>query len=291
MFSKNLTKSSTEIFSDKIERLREKIDQADAVLIGAGAGLSTSAGYTYSGDRFHKFFQDFSEKYGIKDMYSGGFYPFETTEEHWAYWSRFIYHNRYDVEPKKVYQDLLQTVKKKNYFVLTTNVDHQFQLAGFDKKHLFYTQGDYGLFQCSAPCHHRTYENEEVIRHMVFEQENMRIPNHLIPRCPVCYEPMTMNLRANDRFVEDAGWQAAAERYTEFIQSHKNARILYLELGVGYNTPGIIKFPFWKMTTQNQNATYININLDKSTCPKEIEQQSICLKADIGHVLKALNHK
>lgn len=288
MFSRNLTKKSTEIFSGNIERLREKIDQADAVLIGAGAGLSTSAGYTYSGDRFHRFFQDFSEKYGIMDMYSGGFYPFETTEEHWAYWSRFIYHNRYDVEQKKVYQDLLQIVKKKNYFVLTTNVDHQFQLAGFDKNRIFYTQGDYGLFQCSAPCHGSTYDNEDTIRRMVLEQENMRVPKHLIPKCPVCGEHMTMNLRSNDRFVEDAGWHVAGERFTGFVESHKNDRILYLELGVGYNTPGIIKYPFWKMAAQNQNATYININLDKSTCPKEIEQQSTCMKADIGHVLEAL---
>ncbi|NTW72116.1 MAG: Sir2 silent information regulator family NAD-dependent deacetylase [Eubacteriaceae bacterium] len=290
MFLKNLTKPSTERNWEQIKRLKEKINQAEAVLIGAGAGLSTSAGYTYSGERFRQHFQDFNEKYGINDMYSGGFYPFETPEENWAYWSRLIYHNRYDGESKKVYQDLLQIVKNKNYFVLTTNVDHQFQLAGFDQNRLFYTQGDYGLFQCSVPCHSKTYENEGVIRRMVLEQENMRIPQQLIPKCPICGEPMTMNLRSNDRFVEDAGWQTAATRYAEFVKTHQNVRILYLELGVGYNTPGIIKFPFWRMTAQNQNATYASINLEKSNCPVEIEHQAICVSADIGHVLEALKN-
>lgn len=288
MFIKNLMKPSTERYWSEIEKLKKTINQAEAVLIGAGAGLSTSAGYTYSGERFQKYFSDFSEKYGIKDMYSGGFYPFDTFQEHWAYWSRFIFYNRYNIEPQKVYQDLLQIVKKKNYFILTTNVDHQFQLTGFEKDRLFYTQGDYGLFQCATPCHNKTYENEIVIRQMVLEQEHMKVPNHLIPKCPICGNLMTMNLRSNDRFVEDAGWQAAANRYADFVQRNQNTRILYLELGVGFNTPGIIKYSFWKMTVQNQKAIYASINLDKSNYPNEIMSQAICIDADIGYVLQAL---
>lgn len=288
MFLKNLMKSSTEIYWTQIKKLQEKINNSDAILIGAGAGLSTSAGFTYSGERFQKYFQDFSEKYGIKDMYSGGFYPFNTQEEHWAYWSRFIYYNRYDTGSKKVYQDLFEIIKNKNYFVLTTNVDHQFQLAGFDRVRLFYTQGDYGLFQCSIPCHQKTYDNEEVIRKMVAKQKGMSVPSYLIPKCPVCGEAMTMNLRSNDRFVEDEGWQCAAARYTTFINKHQKDRLLFIELGVGYNTPGIIKFPFWRMTAQNHKATYVSINLDKSNCPKEIEEQSICISSDIGNVIEDL---
>lgn len=288
MSIKNQTKPSIERNWSKIERLQEAVNQAEAVLIGAGAGLSTSAGYTYSGERFQRYFHDFSEKYGIEDMYSGGFYPFETINEHWAYWSRFIYYNRYNLEPQKVYQDLLQMVKKKNYFILTTNVDHQFQLSGFDKKRLFYTQGDYGLFQCTTPCYKKTYENEEVIRQMVLNQDNMKISSDLIPKCPICGNRMTMNLRSNDSFVEDVGWQAAANRYAEFVQKNQNTRILYLELGVGFNTPNIIKYPFWRMTTQNHKAIYASINLDKSNYPNEIASQSICIDADIGHVLQAL---
>lgn len=237
MYLRTRTKQSTQNYSDKIELLKNKLETADAILIGAGAGLSTSAGLTYSGERFEKHFADFKEKYGITDMYSGGFYPFDTLEEYWAWWSRHIYINRYDVEIGKPYKDLLEIVKDKDYFVLTTNVDHQFQLAGFDKKRLFYTQGDYGLWQCSKPCHNETYDNESVVRKMVALQKNMKIPTELIPHCPKCGAPMTMNLRCDDTFVQDEGWYKAAERYRLFVNRHKDLNILLLELGVGTNTP------------------------------------------------------
>ena len=227
--------------SSDIERLRTALQQADAVIIGAGAGLSTSAGFAYSGERFQKYFHDFAAKYHFTDMYSGGFYPYDTLEEHWAYWSRYIWLNRYTPAPKPVYEDLLALVRSKDYFVLTTNVDHQFQKAGFDKKRLFYTQGDYGLFQCSEPCCQKTYDNEKVVHQMVEQQRNMRVPSNLVPHCPVCGKPMSMNLRADATFVEDDGWHAAAERYNEFLRRHKNCKTLFLELGTGYNTPGIIK--------------------------------------------------
>ncbi len=288
--------------SGKIEQLREKIESADAILIGAGAGLSTSAGFTYSGSRFQKYFGDFIEKYHFRNMYEGGFYPFDTLEEYWAYWSRYIYINRYMDVPKPVCDRLFELVRDKDYFVLTTNVDHCFQKAGFAKERLFYTQGDYGLFQCSKPCNHNTYDNEETVRKMVLAQgytiaenggllppENgrmlTRIPSELVPYCPICHRLMSMNLRADNTFVEDDGWHRASKRYQEFTDKHRKGRVLYLELGVGYNTPGIIKYPFWQMTAANPKATYACINYGEVYVPEEIAKRSICINADIGEVL------
>ncbi len=284
MFLRTATTKSTKICCDPLQRLKQEIQTADAILIGAGAGLSTSAGFTYTGKRFTDTFADFISKYGFRDMYSGGFYPFETLEEHWAYWSRYIYINRYQDAPKDTYADLLALVQGKDYFVLTTNVDHCFQKAGFDKHRLFYTQGDYGLWQCSGSCHDKTYDNEAVIRKMVAEQKDMRVPSELVPRCPVCGAPMSMNLRADSTFVEDEGWHQAAARYQDFVRRHEGMRVLYLELGVGMNTPGIIKYPFWKMVYQNPKATYACVNLSEAYCPAEIRKRSIC----IDEVLKKL---
>ena len=272
----------------QINNLQTALREADTVVIGAGAGLSTSAGFVYTGERFQKYFSDFAAKYGFQDMYSGGFYPFATPEEHWAYWSRYIFINRYLDAPKPVYETLLKLVAEKDYFVITTNVDHCFQKAGFDKKRLFYTQGDYGLFQCSTPCCQETFENEKAILEMVGRQEHMKVPTDLLPVCPHCGKPLTMNLRSDDRFVEDEGWHEAAERYDNFLRTRAGEKILFLELGVGYNTPGIIKYPFWQMTARNPNATYASINLGQAICPKEIQQQSICIDGDIGETLAAL---
>lgn len=288
MFSRITTTHSTKSYSEQIKELKEKLKTADAVVIGAGAGLSTAAGFTYSGERFYKYFSDFAEKYGITDMYSGGFYPFPSLEVFWAWWSRHILVNRYQKAPTPVYENLFELVKAKDYFVLTTNVDHCFQKAGFDKKRLFYTQGDYGLFQCSKACHQKTYDNRDVVMRMVSDQKDMRIPSELIPRCPVCGEPMTTNLRCDDKFVEDEGWHKAAERYSEFMRRHKDLNILYLELGVGNNTPVIIKYPFWNYTSQNKNAVYACVNLDGVECPVEIEEQSICIDEDINRVVNDL---
>ena len=279
---------STESYSEAIERLRDALGDAETVVIGAGAGLSTSAGFVYDGERFQRYFADFAAKYGFRDMYSGGFYPYNTPEEHWAYWSRYIYVNRYMDAPKPVYSRILDLVKDKDYFAITTNVDHCFQKAGFDKKRLFYTQGDYGLFQCGEPCCQETFENEDRIRQMWERQRDMRIPSELLPVCPRCGRPMTMNLRADDRFVEDEGWHRAAERYANFLRTRGNMRVLYLELGVGYNTPVIIKYPFWRMTAQNPKATYACINYGEAVCPKEIEDRAICINADIGNALNDL---
>ncbi|HIS76729.1 MAG TPA: Sir2 silent information regulator family NAD-dependent deacetylase [Candidatus Merdivicinus excrementipullorum] len=288
MFSRILTTKSIGNYSEQIKKLKNEIETADAIVVGAGAGLSTSAGFVYSGGRFQKYFSDFEEKYGFHDMYSGGFYPFPTLEEHWAYWSRFIFLNRYCNPPKPVYQNLLELVKDKDYFVLTTNVDHCFQKAGFDKKRLFYTQGDYGLFQCSEPCCRETIDNEDAVRRMLAEQKDMRIPTELLPVCSRCGKPLTMNLRSDDKFVEDEGWHEAAERYQLFLRRHRNMRVLFLELGVGYNTPGIIKYPFWQMTAQNPNAVYACINNREAVCPKSLDRQAVCIYNDIGTVLPGL---
>ena len=288
MFSRIWTKPSTKSCSAQIERLKAALQDCDAVVIGAGSGLSAAAGFTYTGERFEKYFSDFAAKYGIRDMYSGGFYPFATPEEHWAYWSRYIYINRYMDVPKPVYDDLLKLVADKDYFVITTNVDHCFQKAGFDKKRLFYTQGDYGLFQCSEPCCQETFENEALIREMVTRQKNMKIPTELLPVCPHCGKPMTMNLRSDDKFVEDEGWHRAAERYENFLRTRNGQKILFLELGVGYNTPVIIKYPFWQMTAKNPNAIYACINQGQAVWPQEIERQTICIDADIDTILRKI---
>ena len=282
MFSQRKILKSTKDHSVEIDRLKNEIETADAIVIGAGAGLSTAAGFTYSGERFEKYFSDFIEKYQFRDMYSGGFYPFESLEEHWAYWSRYIYINHYMDVDNGTYKGLFKLVKDKDYFVLTTNVDHQFQKAGFDKERLFYTQGDYGLFQCSKPCCKETWDNEDSVIAMMDSQENMKIPTELIPRCPRCGKPLTMNLRADDKFVEDSGWHKAAQRYEKYLRSHDGQHILFLELGVGMNTPGIIKFPFWRMTFQNPNAFYACLNFGESYAPKEIEDRSVCIDADIA---------
>ena len=278
----------TKDYSAEIDRLKKEIQTADAIIIGAGAGLSTAAGFTYSGERMQEYFGDFVEKYGFQDMYSGGFYPFETPEELWAYWSRYIYINRYMDVDNGTYKRLFELVKDKDYFVLTTNVDHQFQKAGFDKHRLFYTQGDYGLWQCSEPCHQKTYDNEETVRAMFERQKDMRVPSELVPKCPVCGKPMSMNLRADDSFVEDEGWHRAAERYDEFMRRHDGLHILFLELGVGMNTPVIIKYPFWKMTYANPRAVYACLNYGEAYAPDEIRGQSISINGDIREVLSEI---
>ena len=274
--------------SEQIEQLRTALQDCDAVVIGAGAGLSAAAGFTYDAERFERHFSDFARKYGIEDMYSGGFYPFATQEEFWAYWSRYIYINRYQDAPKPVYENLLKLVQDKDYFVITTNVDHCFQKAGFDKKRLFYTQGDYGLFQCSEPCCQETFDNEAVIREMVRRQEDMKVPTELLPVCPHCGRPLTMNLRCDDTFVEDEGWHKAAERYENFLRTSAGQNFFFLELGVGFNTPAIIKYPFWRMTAKHPAAVYACINQGQAVCPPEIEQQAICLRAGIAQTLQSL---
>lgn len=293
MFLKKKTTNYTKNCSNnvnEIEKLNAMISEAEAIVIGAGAGLSASAGLTYDGDRFNKLFPDFIEKYDLKDMYSSAFYLFETIEEFWAYFSKHIYYNRYESEVNSCYYNLLKLIENKNYFVITTNADHLFIKSGFDKERLFYTQGDYGLLQCSTPCHKKTYDNKDIIYKMVEEQRNFKIPLELVPKCPICGEIMDVNLRKDGNFVEDCGWNKALERYQSFLNDNINKNILFLELGIGYNTPAIIKYPFWRMTHQNENANYVCINSEKIDCPSEINNKSLCIKHDINEVfLKCLD--
>ena len=288
MFSRTSTKASTAASSSPVDRLREALAAADAVVVGAGSGLSASAGLTYAGERFERYFRDFQEKYAIRDMYSGGFYPFGSLEEHWAWWSRQIVINRYVRAPEPAYDDLRRLLEGRDCFVLTTNVDHQFQLAGFDRERLFYTQGDYGLWQCSGPCHQATYDNEETVRRMFAEQRDMRVPSGLVPYCPKCGRPMAMTLRCDATFVQDAGWYAAARRYEDFLRRHRGRRVLFLELGVGGNTPAIIKYPFWRMTARNRAAAYACVNQAPACVPEDIRPRAICVTGDIGAVLRDL---
>ena len=303
MFRRRFTPMNT---PDGVDKLRDALKEADSVIIGAGAGLSTSAGFEYAGERFEKYFRDFADKYHFEDMYAGGFYVMELPpEEQWAFWSRNIYVNRYMDPPKPVYERLFDLVRDKDYFVLTTNVDHCFQKAGFDKHRLFYTQGDYGLWQCSEPCHEKTYDNAETVRAMVEAQGfditedgtltvpkgatlKMTVPTELVPHCPVCGKPMRMNLRSDDRFVEDEGWHRAAERYSDFLRRHRNMKVLFLEAAVGFNTPGIVKYSFWQMTNEWPNATYACLNYGEAYAPEEIAKKSICINGDIGEILNQL---
>ena len=275
-------------YEKEIARLHAAIEDADAVVVGAGAGLSTAAGFTYAGERFERLFPDFIAKYGFRDMYSAGFFTFATFEEKWAFWSRYIWCNRYEPAPNETYSKLLSLLEDKDVFAITTNVDHQFQLAGWPKDRLFYTQGDYGLWQCSKPCHDATYDNYDTVKRMVKEQRDMRVPSELVPYCPKCGRPMAMNLRGDDTFVEDAGWHAAATRYSDFLEAHQSGDVLYLELGVGGNTPGIIKYPFWRFVNANPSATYACVNLGEAWAPSEIRNRSILIDADIDAVLGEL---
>lgn len=274
--------------TDKIAQLRKALDDADAVLIGAGAGLSAAAGLIMTGPRFTENFADFIAKYGFTDLYNAGFHQFDSLEEKWAFWSRHFMLDRYGDIPNATYDVLKNLVADKDYFIITTNVDHCFQRTGFDKTRLFYTQGDFGLFQCSVPCCKKTYDNEAIVRRMAAEQKNMRIPSALVPRCPVCGAPMTQNMRFDDTFVEDEGWRRAMNRYQEFIRQHRDTNLLLLELGVGGNTPGIIKFPFWQLTAQDPAFIYACVTLNDAVCPPSITDQSICISADINDVLQAL---
>lgn len=271
-----------------VEMIRETLQQAQAIVIGAGAGLSAAAGLTYGGERFRRYFGDFIRKYGMTDMYSAGFYPFETQEEKWAYWSRHIYYNRYDQAAGKTYLDLYRLVRDQPYFVLTTNVDHQFWLAGFDNRRIFATQGDYGLFQCAGACHKTLYDNEAQVREMIARQKDCRIPTELVPKCPVCGGEMEVNLRCDGNFVEDGAWERASVRYWEFLRENMGRRVVFLELGVGMNTPGIIKFPFWQMTARWPQAFYICVNLDQAWAPEEIRDRSLCLNGDLSRILEKL---
>ncbi len=289
MFSNSNNPKTSEKFSENIDTIKQLIQNSDAVVLGGGSGLSSAAGLLYSGERFELLFSDYIKRYNLTDMYTAAFYNHKTPEQHWGYWSRHIYHNRYNAKLNSTYQNLFNIIKQKNYFVLTTNGDHLFLLNGFEKERVFYTQGDYGLFQCSKPCHQTTYQNKDIIFEMVEKQTNLEVPTELLPRCPRCGRDMKVNLRMDKTFAEPDGWFEASKRYENFLKQNIDKKILFLELGVGYNTPGIIKIPFWQMTHQNKNAWYVCLNLDRIDCPNEISNRSVCIKGDIYGIVKQLS--
>ncbi len=271
-----------------IQKLKEEIENSEYILIGAGAGLSTSAGFLYDGKRFEDNFKDYIKKYGFTDMYSAGFYNFPTLEEYWAYFSLYVYINRYDIEENETYLNLYNIVKNKNYFVITTNVDGRFADSKFDKDKIFAVQGDFSLFQCSKPCRQETFYNEKYIREMIKYKKEMKIPTELIPKCPYCGENMSMNLRVDSTFVQDKNWDKQKSKYENFLKNSDNSKILFLELGVGFNTPSIIKYNFWRMTLNNKKSVYASINLGECYSASDIAERSICIDADISEVLKKL---
>jgi NAD-dependent SIR2 family protein deacetylase len=297
--------SNTNSYQKSIQQLSDVLAQADAVLVGAGSGLSTAAGLDFAGERLQRYFGDFAAKYGMPDMYSGCFSNFESRAERWAYWSRWAWFNRFETIPKPTLQHLKALLTGKDHFVLTTNIDHTFIRAGFDKQKLCYTQGDFGLLQCSGPCHDKTYDDKDLLRQMIAAQGyvedaqghfhapedhavRMTVPEDLIPHCPVCGREMDFNLFWDDRFVRDKGWHIAHDRYEAWLSEHKTGKMLYLELGVGFNSPGVIKYPFWQMTADNPDAVFATIDLNQPCTWKSIMDRSIVIQGDLDQAVSDL---
>ena len=271
-------------YEEQIAKAAEAIKEADCVIVGAGAGASAAAGLTYSGSRFTDNFAEFIEKYGkeyMPDMYAAGFYPFPTQEAKWGYWSKHSMINRFLPEALPLYKQLYELVKDKDYFVLTTNVDHQFQKAGFEEARIFATQGDYGEIQCEKDCHQTVYQAEKIFRQMDQARKNCEVPTYMVPRCPICGGNMTMHLRCDNHFAEDEAWHEAADRYADFLDSLDGKKVVLLELGVGFNTPVIIRLPFEKLARENNKITLIRLNLNEAVVPASLGERAIGIIADM----------
>ncbi len=266
----------------QLEEAKRLISEADAIVIGAGAGLSSAAGLTYSGSRFTEHFADFIKEYGLTDMYSSAFYPFETDEKKWGYWSQHLYLNRYQTGSLPLYQDLYELVADKNYFVITTNVDSQFEKAGFEREKIFEVQGNYGEFQCSVPCHDGIYANQETLEIMLANRQGLEVRSEDIPKCPKCGADMMSRLRMDHRFVEDRHWHQQESAYLAFLQQYAEKKLVFLELGVGYNTPTIIKFPFERLNAVLPQASLIRVNLED-----EERDGILTISREIGEVVSA----
>ena len=269
--------------------IKKLIEQADCILIGAGAGLSTSAGINYAGDEFEKEFAPFIKKYGFTDLYTASFYEFETEEEKWAYFAKHIKFADTGRKATPLYKNIYELVKNKSYFVITTNVDDQFEKAGFEKNKIFATQGSYSKLQCSKGCHNKLYDDTELVNRMIEETDcNLKIPTNLVPICPVCKERMEVNLRKDAYFVQDENWYKQSKAYEDFVNNAKDKKVILLELGVGFNTPIIIRFPFEQMTMQNKNWNLVRINKDNVMTWNDIEEKSILIQEDIANIINKL---
>lgn len=277
-----------EEYNSSILQAKQAIKQADYIIIGAGAGLSTAAGLLYSGEKFKKDFKEFIEKYHFEDLYSASFYNFKTQEEKWAFFAKMIKLNRYNETPLKLYQELYEIVKNKEYFILSTNVDGQFYNSGFDRKKVFEIQGDYSYLQCENACHNKLYNNKELVEKWIHNTKNCKIPSNLVMKCPVCGGNMDMNLRKDENFVQDEHWYEMSQRYDEFLNKIQNKNVVLLEIGVGFNTPGIIRFPFEQMTANNLRTTLIRINKDYPSPMLEIENKTISFDEDTNKIIEDL---
>lgn len=268
-----------------LDNIKELVNRADSILIGAGSGLSTSAGLEYTGESFKENYKDFIDKYDLEDLYTATFYPFSLQEEKWAFWARLIKLNRFNSKPLKLYSDIYNLVKEKEYFVITTNVDGQFEKAGFNKNNIFATQGDYAYLQCENACHNKLYYNEELVEKWIANTKDCEIPTDLVMKCPVCKGNMDMNLRKDAYFVQDDNWYKQDKRYSDFIESNKHKNVVLLEFGVGFNTPGIIRFPFEQMTFENKNWTLVRFNKDTRSV-FDLRERFIEIKEDIKEIIK-----
>lgn len=275
-------------YKKRLEQAKRALEGAEYVLLGGGAGLSAAAGITYSGKRFTEHFEPFINKYGFTDLYTSSFYPFRTEEENWAYWAKHISINRFEIGATRLYEDLFQLVKEKEYFVISTNVESQFVKAGFPEDKVFEIQGDYSYLQCEKGCHDTLYYNEAVVKEMIEQTRDCRIPTDLVPKCPVCGGRMDVNLRKNGYFVQDEKWYESERRYKEFLSSTTEERIVYAELGVGFNTPGIIRYPFERMTYNNVNATLIRFNLEHPEGAPENKFRTIAFTEDMQKIVRDL---
>lgn len=277
-----------EEYSSRILQAKQAIKQADYIIIGAGSGLSTAAGLLYSGEKFEKDFREFIEKYHFDNLYSASFYEFKTQEEKWAFFAKMIKLNRYNEKPLKLYQELYEIVKNKEYFVLSTNVDGQFYNSGFDKDKIFEVQGDYSYLQCENACHNKLYNNKELVEKWLRNTKNCKIPSDLVMKCPVCGGNMDMNLRKDANFVQDENWYRQSEKYEDFLSRSKGKNVVLLEIGVGFNTPGIIRFPFERMTAISEKTTLIRINKDYPNPMLEIKNKTNSFDEDTNKIIEDL---
>ena len=271
----------------RINKMKQLLKEADCILIGAGSGLSTAAGLKYSGENFQKNYKEFMQKYHFEDLYSASFYEFKTQEEKWAFFSKMILLNRYN-KPLTLYKELYDIVKDKNYFVITTNVDGQFEISGFDKEKIFAVQGDYKYLQCENACHNKLYDNSEIVKKWTANMKECKIPSELVMKCPVCGGNMDMNLRKDDKFVQDENWYKQLKAYKDFLKEMKNKNVVLLEIGVGFNTPGIIRFPFEKMTIENSKTRLIRINKNYLKCFLDIADKAITFTEEVKQILDDL---
>lgn len=273
---------------DALERVSAALAKTPAVLIGGGAGLSAAAGIDYSGDAFRRAFADYIARYGFSDLYSSGFYPFPTEAERWAYWARHVDYAAVKPPAMPLYVRLLELVRGKEYFVITTNVDAQFEKAGFAPERLFAVQGDYREMQCANACHRKVYSNLDAVQRILETTQDLTIPAGSVPRCPVCGGRMEMHLRIDEHFIEDEKWHRAARRYEEFLAGHAKGETVLLELGVGFNTPTIIRYPFEELAFFNRGALLVRLNRENIPLRLPIQSRTVTITEPMQAVVAQL---